>query len=92
MGASRSDTDKNFLKLGGLVESAYKDIVLTINQAISSGKIAFSSIKNCKSNDFPEGNFTLVWKCPVKKYTHGSKVDIEERVFKLAPRRCEPRP
>ena len=65
---SSSDSDKKILKLGELNELAYEDIVLSINHTTSSGKVAFSLIKNCKSDDFPEGNCKLAWERLVKKY------------------------
>ena len=66
--SSSSSTDKKIIKLGELNELAYKDIVLSINHTSSSGKVAFSLIKNCKSEDFPEGNCRLAWERLVKKY------------------------
>ena len=57
--SSSSSTDKKIIKLGELNELAYKDIVLSINHMSSSGKVAFSLIKNCKSEEFPKGNCRL---------------------------------
>ncbi len=65
---SSSESNKKIIKLGELNKLAYKDIVLSINHTTSSGKVAFSLIKNCKSNEFPEGNFKLTWERLVKKY------------------------
>ncbi len=65
---SSSESNKKIIKLGELNTLAYKDIVLSINHTTSSGKVAFSLIKNCKSNEFPEGNFKLTWERLVKKY------------------------
>ena len=66
--SSSSSTDKKIIKLGELNELAYKDIVLSINHTSSSGKVAFSLIKNCKSEEFPKGICRLAWECLVKKY------------------------
>jgi len=63
-----SDSDKKILKLGELNELAYEDIVLSIIHTTSSGKVAFRLIKNCKSDDFPEGNCKLACELLVKKY------------------------
>ncbi len=47
---------------------AYKDLVLSINHTTRLGKVAFSLIKNCKSDDFPKGKYKLAWERSVKKY------------------------
>ncbi len=65
--SSSSVSDKKILKLGGLNKLAYEDIVLSINCTTSSGKVAFSLIMNCKSDDFPEENCKLAWERLVKK-------------------------
>lgn len=65
---STSAPDKKIIKLGELNELAYEDIVLSINHTSSAGKVAFSLIKNCKSDEFPEGNCRMAWERLVKKY------------------------
>ena len=66
--SSSSSTDKRIIKLEELNELAYKDIVLSINHTSSSGKVAFCLIKNCKSEEFPEGNCRSAWEYIVKNY------------------------
>ena len=63
-----TDEDKKTVKVGLLNELAYEDIILSISHTSKSGKVAFNLVKNCKSDDYPEGNCRLAWDRLVKKY------------------------
>ena len=63
-----SDDDKKIAKVGELNSLAFEDIVLSINATSAKGKVAFSLVKNCKSDDFPEGNSRLAWDRMKRKY------------------------
>ncbi len=77
--ASNSDSHKKILKLGELNELAYEDSVFLINHTTSSGKVAFSLIKNSKSGDFPKGNWNLAQEYLEKK----NKPDTVPKLLKL---------
>ncbi len=77
--ASSSDSDKKILKLGELDELVYNDILLSIIHTTSSGKVAFSLIKNRKSDEFPKGYCKFSWDGLVKKY----KPHISPKLLKL---------
>lgn len=49
-------------------EEAFEDIILSINHASKQGKVAFSLVKNCKSDDYPEGNCKLAFDRLLAKY------------------------
>ncbi len=68
--SSSSDSDKKIPKLGELNQLSYEDIVLSINHTTSSSKVAFSLIKNCKSDHFPEGNYKLAWERRSRSTSH----------------------
>ena len=53
------DLDNVIVKLGELIELAYEDSILSINTSSSVGKVAFSLVKNAKSEDFLEGDSTV---------------------------------
>ncbi len=47
---------KNVVKLGELNELAYEDLILSINGNTTLGRVAFNLVKNCKTDEYPEGN------------------------------------
>ena len=62
------DKDQPTVKHGELNEQAYKDIILSINYTSGQGKVAFSLVKNCISDEYPEGNCKLAWDRLTTKY------------------------
>lgn len=60
--------DQPTVKCVELSEPAYEDIFLSINHTSGQGKVAFSLVKNCVSDEYPEGNFKLAWDRLVAKY------------------------
>ena len=55
------EVNKKIVKLGELNKLVYDDFFLSINTSSSVGKVAFESVKNAKSEDFPEGNCKELW-------------------------------
>ena len=64
-----SEDDKKVKKLGELNELGYEDLILSINGSTKAGKVAFNLVKNCKTEDFPEGNCKQAWDRLVNKYS-----------------------
>ena len=62
------DIDKKFIKLVGLNELAYDDIILSINTYSSVRKVAFGIVRNVKSVEFPKGNCKIAWDRVINKY------------------------
>ena len=63
-----TDKDKPTVKRGEINEQAYEDIILSINHISGQGKVAFSLVKSCVSDEYPEGNCKLAWDRLVAKY------------------------
>ena len=64
------------MKRWELNEQAYEDIILSINYTPGQGKVAFSLVKNCISDEYPEGIIKCTYcgteghskfKCELKK-------------------------
>ena len=64
-----SDADKETVKLGDSNALGYEDLILSINGSTKAGKVAFNLVKNCKTDEFPEGNYKLAWDRLVNKYS-----------------------
>ena len=62
------DNNKEKIKIGDLNEEAFEDIILSINHTSNEGKVAFSLVRNCKTDEYPEGNCKLAWDRLVAKY------------------------
>ena len=56
-----TDDNKVTKNPGELNEQAYEDIILSINHTAGEGRVAFSLVKNCVSDEYPEGNCKLAW-------------------------------
>ena len=46
----------------------YEDFILSINGNTTSGRVAFNLVKNCKTDEYPEGNCKMAWDRLVHKY------------------------
>ncbi len=60
--------DQPTVKRGELNKQAYEDIILSINHTSGQGKVAFILVKNCISDEYPEGNCKLAWDRLTAKY------------------------
>ena len=63
----KGDTDK--YELQKMNDMAYKDTILSINEQIKLGNVAFNLVDNCVKNEQLDGNYKLAWKRLVHKYT-----------------------
>lgn len=59
---------KKVKELYYLIEVAFKDLILLVDQKNKTRKIAFQLIKNCKTNEYPKGNCHLAWMHVIEKY------------------------
>ena len=65
----RGTDRKEKIKLWKLNEVAFEEILLSINGQTKPGRIAFSLVDNCVSDDQPEGNCKVAWERLVHKYS-----------------------
>ena len=56
-----SDEDQATVKKGELNELAFEDLILSINTDTKAGRVAFNKVKNCKTEEYPEGNCQMAW-------------------------------
>jgi hypothetical protein len=63
-----SDTGKKISRIIELNEIAYTKLILSIDVKTSNGKIAFNSVKVCKSKYYPDGNASISCKRLKNKY------------------------
>ncbi|MCP4747429.1 MAG: hypothetical protein GY874_15000 [Desulfobacteraceae bacterium] len=65
---SSEEEKKKVVKLGELNELAYEYLIFSINGNMTSGRVAFNLVKNCKRDEYPEGNSKMAWDHLVHKY------------------------
>ena len=63
-----ADKNDEVIKIGGLNEEAYEELVLCMDHTTDLGRVAFSLVKNSKSADYPEGNCKIAWDRLMAKY------------------------
>ena len=80
---------KTLKKKSALNEQAYEDMILSINTAKSSGRVAFSLVKNCKSDEYPEGNCKSAWDRLFAKYAPKSVPSLLKMKREFANSRLE---
>jgi hypothetical protein len=51
-------------------ELAYTELILSIDDKTSNGKVAFNSVKGCKNKDYADGNASLGWERLKKSMNH----------------------
>jgi hypothetical protein len=49
-------------------ELAYTELILSIDDKTSNGKVAFNLVKGCKNKDYADGNASLAWERLKNKY------------------------
>jgi hypothetical protein len=49
-------------------ELAYAELILSIDDKTSNGKVAFNLVKGCKNKDYTDGNTSLAWERLKNKY------------------------
>ncbi len=63
-----SATDVEKLVIHKMNETAYSELILSIDTIQSGGKVAFSIVKGSKSTDYKDGNANKAWKGLKAKY------------------------
>jgi hypothetical protein len=61
--------DNELIKTKELNESAYCDLVLSIDTSTSYGRVAFNIVKRSKTSEFPDGNAAVAWQGLKKKFS-----------------------
>ena len=58
-----TDTEegKKLMIAADMNELAYTELILSIDDKTSNGKVAFNLVKGCKNKDFVDGNANLAW-------------------------------
>jgi hypothetical protein len=56
------------MKISGLNELPYTELISSIDVRPSSGKKAFNMVKGCKNLDFTQGHEAILWERLKKKY------------------------
>jgi hypothetical protein len=54
-----SDEEKKLTIAADMNELAYTELILSIDDKTSSGKVAFNLVKGCKNKDFADGNASM---------------------------------
>jgi hypothetical protein len=49
-------------------ELAYTELILSIDDTTSNGKVAFNLVKGCKNKDYADGNASMAWERLKNKY------------------------
>jgi len=59
----KMDTEegKRLMIAADLNELAYTELILSIDDKTSNGKVAFNLVKGCKNKDFVDGNASMAW-------------------------------
>ena len=65
---SKTETDKNILKLDKLNKQAYMELILSIDKTTTRGCTAFRLVKNCRTKEYPDGNSCMAWERLKSKY------------------------
>ena len=63
-----NSAEKLTVKHWKLNETAFEELLLSINGQTKQGKIAFNLVDNCVTEDQPEGNCKIAWERLVLKY------------------------
>jgi hypothetical protein len=56
-----SEEGKKFIIAADMNELAYTELILSIDDKTSSGKVAFNLVKGCKSKEYVDGNAFMAW-------------------------------
>ncbi len=80
----KSEEGRRMMKNADLNELAFTELILSIDVSNSSGKIAFGTLKSCKTKDYEDGNATHAWKKLKKKFDPVSAPTLvkTERMFR----------
>ena len=56
-----SDEGKEKMRKKEFNELGFEELILSIEGKTKEGRTAFSLVKGCKNNDYPDGNARLAW-------------------------------
>jgi Reverse transcriptase (RNA-dependent DNA polymerase)/gag-polypeptide of LTR copia-type/Zinc knuckle len=56
-----TEEGKRLMIAADLNELAYTELILSIDDKTSNGKVAFNLVKGCKNKDFVDGNASMAW-------------------------------
>jgi hypothetical protein len=56
-----SEEVKNFIIAADMNELAYTELILSIDDKTSNGKVTFNLVKGCKSKEYVDGNAFMAW-------------------------------
>jgi hypothetical protein len=56
-----SEEGKKVTIASDMNELAYTELILSIDDKTSSGKVAFNLVKGCKNNDYTDGSASMAW-------------------------------
>jgi hypothetical protein len=59
-------------------ELAYTELILSIDDKTSSGKLAFNLVKGCKNKDYADGNASMAWERLRNKFEPSSAPSLVE--------------
>ena len=76
--------DTKVEKYVDLNEESHEGIILSINHISRQGNVAFSLVKNCKTDKYPQGNYKLAWDRLVAKYAPQTAPSLSKSKKKCA--------
>jgi hypothetical protein len=56
-----SEEGKKLTIAADMNELAYTELILSIDDKTSSGKVSFNLVKGCKNKDYADGNASMAW-------------------------------
>jgi hypothetical protein len=66
------DEGKKLTIAADMNEIAYTELILSIDDKTSSGKVAFNLVKGYKNKDYADGNASMVWERLKNKFEPSS--------------------
>jgi hypothetical protein len=56
-----TEEEKKLRIAADMNELAYTELILSIDDKTSNGKVAFNLVKGCKNKDYADGNASMAW-------------------------------
>ena len=86
--ATQAD-EKEKIRIRYLNKEAFEELILSIDTSTYAGKFSIRVIKECKTNDYPNGNATKAWKRFCDKYIDKSSPTLINIKRKFAKSRLK---
>jgi hypothetical protein len=78
-----SEEGKKLTIAADMNELAYTELILSIDDKTSRGKVAFNLVKGCKNKDYADGNANMAWERLKNKFEPSSAPSlVRQRSFK----------